>query len=293
MSLTVIVGPTAAGKSDLALALAERIGAEIVIGDSMQGYRGMDIGTAKPTEADRRRVPHHLVDAWDPTHELSVVEFRDAARAAIADVGERGRPCLLVGGSWLYVQAIVDDIDFPGTDPRVRERIEAELHEVGAEQLYERLRELDPDAAAVIAPANARRIVRALEVVELTGSFTARLPEPVPFVDARWIGIDIERPLLDARIEARVEAMWSAGLVDEVRLLRAAGLGRTAANALGYRQVLDFLAGRCTEDEARAATVLGTRRFARRQQRRFAQEERVTWIGPGEVDAAAALVTST
>lgn len=293
MSLTAIVGPTAAGKSDLALTLAERIGAEIVIGDSMQGYRGMDIGTAKPTEADRRRVRHHLVDAWDPTHELSVVEFRDAARAAIADVSARGRPCLLVGGSWLYVQAILDDIDFPGTDPRVRERIEAELREVGAQRLHERLRALDPEAAAAIAPANSRRVVRALEVVELTGCFAARLPEPVPYIEARRIGIDIDRALLDARIEARVDAMWSAGLVDEVRHLREAGLGRTAAHALGYRQVLDLLTGRCTEDEARAATILGTRRFARRQQRRFAQDERVTWIAPGDVDAAAALVAST
>lgn len=293
MTVATIVGPTASGKSDLALLVAAATGAEIVNADSMQGYRGMDIGTAKPSRSDRERIPHHVIDVWDPGHDLSVVEFRDRARAAVADITARGRPCLIVGGSWLYVQAIVDELDFPGTDPEVRAHWEAELSRVGPEELHERLRERDPEAAAAIPASNARRIVRALEVVDLHGSFRARLPDPQAHIVGPRFGIRVERDDLDRRIETRVDRMWAEGLVDEVAGLRDRGLGRTAAGALGYRQVLAYLGGDGTEAEAREATIHGTRRFARRQQRRFAQDPRVTWVDPGDVAAIAAAVTAT
>ncbi len=186
--IITVVGPTAVGKSSLALDLATRIDADIVNADSMQGYIGMDIGTAKPTIEERTRVRHHCVDAWSPTDEITVVEFRDAARVAITGILERGRTPIVVGGSWLYVQAIVDEMDFPPTDPDVRSRWEDELVQVGPHALHDRLREVDPQAAADIDPGNARRIVRALEVVELTGSFTARLPQPTPWHPTTWLG---------------------------------------------------------------------------------------------------------
>ncbi len=285
--IIAIVGPTAVGKSDLAIDVAERIGAEIVSADSMQVYVGMDIGTAKVPESERRGVPHHMIDVWTVDHEVSVVEFRDRARASVEDIESRGLPVVVVGGSWLYVQAILDEMDFPGTDPQVRARLEAELAEVGPEALHARLAGLDPDAAAAILPTNGRRIVRALEVVELHGSFTARLPEPTPWRDAQWIGVACDRLVLDARIAARVERMWDDGLVDEVRALRAR-LGRTASGALGYRQVLDALEAPSADamEAARQHTIDGTRRFARRQERRFRQDPRVQWVPAGTtVDA--------
>jgi len=278
--IIAIVGPTAVGKSDLAIDLAEMLGAEIVSADSMQVYVGMDIGTAKVSEADRRGVPHHMIDIWDPGHDVSVVEFRDRAREAIAGIEGRGRPVVIVGGSWQYVQAILDEMDFPGTDPHVRAGLEAELAEMGPEMLHQRLAALDPDAAAAILPTNGRRIVRALEVVQIEGSFTARLPEPTPWRDARWIGLAFDRLVLDARISARVDRMWSAGLVDEVLALRER-LGRTASGALGYRQVLDALAGDGDLDVARQRTIDGTRKFARRQERRFRQDPRIDWVPAG------------
>lgn len=282
MSVLVVVGPTAVGKSDLAVELALRSGAEIVSADSMQVYVGMDIGTAKLSEAERRGVRHHMIDVWDPAHEVSVVEFRDAARAALLDARSRDVPVIVVGGSWLYVQAVVDQMDFPGTDPQVRARLEDELVEQGAAAMHARLAARDPEAAASILPGNGRRIVRALEVIELQGSFTARLPEPVPWVEATWIGIATDRIALDARISERVDRMWEQGLVDEVRALSAAGMGRTAGRALGYRQVLDALSGDGDLEWARRATVEGTRKFARRQERRFRQDRRVRWMAPGD-----------
>lgn len=278
--IIAIVGPTAVGKSDLAIELAEIIDAEIVSADSMQVYVGMDIGTAKVTEGDRRGVPHHMIDVWDPGHDVSVVEFRDRARETIADVEGRGRPVIVVGGSWQYVQAILDEMDFPGTDPHVRARLEAELAEVGPEALHTRLAGLDPVAAAAILPTNGRRIARALEVVELQGSFTARLPEPTPWRQARWIGLTVDRLLLDARIAARVDRMWAEGFIEEVRALQS-GMGRTASGALGYRQVLDALETGEDLDLARQRTIDGTRKFARRQERRFRQDARVTWVPAG------------
>ena len=280
--IIAIVGPTAVGKSDLAIDLAERLGAEIVSADSMQVYVGMDIGTAKVPEAERRGVPHHMLDVWAPGHEVSVVEFRDQARVCIGDIESRGGDVVVVGGSWLYAQAILDEMDFPGTDPEVRARLEAELIEVGPEALHARLARLDPDAAAAILPTNGRRIVRALEVVQIQGSFTARLPEPTPWRQARWIGLSRDRLVLDARISARVDRMWELGLVDEVRELRPR-MGRTAGGALGYRQVLEALdAGDADGMQiARQRTVDGTRRFARRQERRFRQDPRVQWMPAG------------
>ena len=280
--IIAIVGPTAVGKSDLAIDLAERLGAEIVSADSMQVYVGMDIGTAKVTESERRGVPHHMIDVWPPDHEVSVVEFRDRARVSVEEIEARGRDVVIVGGSWLYVQAILDELEFPGTDPEVRARLESELVEVGPEALHARLAVLDPDAAAAILPTNGRRLVRALEVVEIQGTFTARLPDPTPWREARWIGLGCDRLVLDARIAARVDRMWALGLVDEVRELRSR-MGRTASGALGYRQVLDALdEGQADSVEvARQRTVEGTRRFARRQERRFRQDTRVQWVPAG------------
>ena len=278
--IIAIVGPTAVGKSDVAIDLAERIGAEIVSADSMQVYIGMDIGTAKVPEGERRGVAHHMVDVWAPDHEVSVVEFRDHARAHVMDVESRGRNVVIVGGSWLYVQAILDELDFPGTDPQVRARLEEDLVESGPEAMHARLAAVDPEAAAAILPTNGRRIVRALEVVELQGSFTARLPEPRPWREARWIGLSCDRIVLDARIAARVDRMWELGLVDEVRSL-SGRMGRTASGALGYRQVLEALQAEGDLESARQHTIDGTRRFARRQERRFRQDTRVQWVPAG------------
>jgi tRNA dimethylallyltransferase len=278
--IIAIVGPTAVGKSDLAIDLAEGIGAEIVSADSMQVYIGMDIGTAKVPEEDRRGVAHHMLDVWSPDHEVSVVEFRDRARAHVVEIESRGRDVVIVGGSWLYVQAILDEMDFPGTDPQVRARLEEDLVESGPEAMHARLAAVDPEAAAAILPTNGRRIVRALEVVELQGSFTARLPEPRPWREARWIGLSCDRLVLDARIAARVDRMWELGLVDEVRSL-SGRMGRTASGALGYRQVLEALQGDSDLASARQHTIDGTRRFARRQERRFRQDTRVQWVPAG------------
>ena len=280
--IIAIVGPTAVGKSDLAIDIAECLGAEIVSADSMQVYVGMDIGTAKVPEPERRGVPHHMIDVWPPDHEVSVVEFRDRARVSVEEIQARGRDVVIVGGSWLYVQAILDEMDFPGTDPQVRARLESELIEVGPEALHARLAGLDPDAAAAILPTNGRRLVRALEVVELQGTFTARLPEPTPWREAHWIGLSCDRLVLDARISDRVDRMWALGLVDEVREMHPR-MGRTASGALGYRQVIEALdAGDADGMEiARERTVEGTRRFARRQERRFRQDARVQWVPAG------------
>lgn len=288
--IIAVVGPTAVGKSDLAIDLAERLGAEIVSADSMQVYTGMDIGTAKVPEAERRGVPHHMIDVWEPSHDVSVVEFRDRARECVVEIESRGRHAVIVGGSWQYVQAILDDMDFPGTDPTVRARLEHELAEVGAAALHARLATVDPDAAVAILPTNGRRIVRALEVVELEGSFTARLPEPTAWRDASWIGLACDRLILDSRIAARVDHMWAAGLVDEVDALRER-MGRTARGALGYRQVLEELAVDGNMQIARERTIDGTRKFARRQERRFRQDARVQWVPAGiSVDEVLTLV---
>lgn len=293
MNLIAVVGPTAAGKSDLAVELAVRLGGEVVGADSMQLYRGMDVGTAKLTGEQRRGVPHHLLDLWEVTEPASVAEYQRAARAAIAGIRGRGRVPLLVGGSGLYIRAVVDDLDFPGTDPELRARLEAELAETGPQALHARLAERDAAAAASILPGNGRRIVRALEVIELTGRpFAASMPAYAAAGDALQLGLAVPRPELDERIAGRVDRMWRAGLVEEVRELEARGLraGRTASRALGYAQVLRFLAGEWSEEHARAETVRATRRFARRQLAWFRRDPRVRWL-PHPASARTALDT--
>jgi len=280
--VVAVVGPTAAGKSDLAVDLAQHLGGEVVNGDSMQIYRGMDIGTAKLTASQRRGVPHHLLDVLDVTEPATVAQFQRWARAAIDDCRGRGRTPVLVGGSALYIRAVLDRFDFPGTEPDLRARLEDELAERGAQRMHAELAEVDPGAAAQILPSNGRRIVRALEVVRLTGRpFAATLPERTYFYDrVCQVGVDVPRPMLDERIALRVEQMWAAGLVEEVRRLEAAGLraGRTASRALGYAQVLRHLAGEIDEDEARERTVSATRRFARRQDAWFRKDQRIGWL---------------
>ena len=278
--VVAIVGPTAAGKSALALALAERLAGEVVNADSMQVYRGMDIGTAKLRPDQRRGVPHHALDIWDVTEPASVVAYQSAARAAVDAVYARGRVPLLVGGSGLYVRAVLEQFDFPGTDATLRASLEAELAQVGPAALHARLASRAPEAAARILPTNGRRIVRALEVVTLTGSFVASLPAPTPYYPAVHIGVDRDPAELDTLVERRVDQMFADGLVEEVRSLSAVGLkdGRTASRALGYQQVLRHLAGECTLAEARDETVQATRRFVRRQRSWFRRDPAVVWL---------------
>ncbi|WP_255672124.1 tRNA (adenosine(37)-N6)-dimethylallyltransferase MiaA [Glycomyces amatae] len=275
-----VVGPTAAGKTALSVALAKALDGEVVNADSMQLYRGMDIGTAKITDEERDGVPHLVFDVLDVTEPADVASYQRLARGAIADIRSRGRRPILVGGSGLYVQAALDEMDFPGTDPVIRARIEADLALVGPAALWERLKERDPDAAKAILPSNGRRVVRALEVVELTGSFTASLPEPRAHLEAVRVGVDLDTAVLDERIERRVRRMWDAGLLDEVRDLEARGLreGRTASRALGYQQVLAHFGGEHDEDEAFRLTVQGTRRFVRRQRSWFKRDGRIEWF---------------
>lgn len=294
--VVAVVGPTATGKTALAVALAHRLGGEVVNADSMQLYRGMDVGTAKPDLAERDGIPHHLLDLWHVRQPASVAEYRDLARAEIDRLHAAGTVPLLVGGSGLYVRAVLDELDFPGTDPVLRARLEVELAAVGAAELHTRLGVLDPAAAAAVPPSNGRRIVRALEVIELTGGpFRAQLPEPRPRYPAVMIGLDREPAELDERIERRVDQMWAAGLVAEVEGLAADGLreGPTASRALGYAQVLAQLDGQLTADEAREGTVRTTRRLVRRQRSWFRRDSALTWFDAGQpdlVDAVLALL---
>jgi len=280
MSLVIaVVGPTATGKSDLGLALAERLGGEIVNADAMQLYRGMDIGTAKLTPAERRGIPHHQLDVLDVDEDASVADYQRGARADLASIDARGARAVAVGGSGLYVRALLDHMDFPGTDPDVRALLEERVVAEGSRALHAELERVDPVAAAGIGPRNARRIVRALEVIRLTGRpYSASLPQHVYEVPALQIGLDCDRAVLDARIEARVEHMWEAGLVDEVRALAAHGIGRTASRAVGYAEVLALLRGDLGVSEARAAVAAGTRRLARKQMGWFGRDPRVHWL---------------
>jgi tRNA dimethylallyltransferase len=292
--VVAVVGPTAVGKSALGVEVARRLGGEVVNADSMQLYRGMDIGTAKVTAAEAGGVAHHVLDIWDVTEPASVAEYQRVARAAVDGLLAAGRVPVLVGGSGLYVRAVLDRLEFPGTDPALRAELEAELAAGGPAPLYERLAVRDPAAAARILPSNGRRIVRALEVLALTGGpFAAELPEPVPVYPAVQVGLDLPTEPLDARIELRVDRMWAAGLVDEVRALETRGLrdGRTAGRALGYHQVLRFLAGGCTEGEARDSTVRATRRFVRRQRSWFRRDGRIRWLDASRPDLVAAALT--
>lgn len=297
--VVVVVGPTGVGKSDLAIALAQELRGEVISTDAYQLYRDMDIGTAKTPVADRRGVPHHLVDVLDLAQSASVAQFQAAARRAVEDCRARGVVPVVVGGSSLYVRAVLDDLDFPGTDPAVRARWARRLEELGSSALHRELAQRDPAAAAQILPSNGRRIVRALEVVELTGEpFRAHMPPYESVIGpVAIVGLAADREVLDARLAARVDAMWEAGLVDEVRRLAERGLAEspTASRALGYAEVLDLLAGRIDDQQARDRTVLGTQRFARRQERLFGKDPRVTWLphdAPDLVERALAAASS-
>ena len=282
--VVAVVGPTAAGKSALGIRLAHDLGGEVISADSMQLYRGMDIGTAKLRPEEQEGVPHHLLDIWDVTQAASVADYQRRAREVVDELLARRVTPILVGGSGLYVRAVVDHLEFPGTDPELRASLELVVSTGGSAVLHQQLAERDPDAAARILPSNGRRIVRALEVIELTGRpFSATMPSyDRTHYDAVQIGIDVDD--LAARIDRRVDVMWEQGFVDEVRALEAAGLrdGVTASRALGYAQVLQLLAGELTENEARAQTVQNTKHFARRQRRWFRRDPRVRWLEPGE-----------
>jgi tRNA dimethylallyltransferase len=282
-----LVGPTASGKTALALELAPRLGAEVVSADAMLVYRGMDIGTAKPTPQERARVPHHLVDLVDPAEEFSVARFQPLARAAVADILGRGRVPLLVGGSGLYFHAVVDEFVFPPTDDAVRARLEAETGSAGLPAMYRRLSDADPAAAARIQPGNLRRVVRALEVIELTGrpfsSFRGAMDAPVSRYRLTAVGLDPGTEALRARVAERVAGMAAAGLVDEVRRLAAGPMSRTARQALGYRELLDAMERGTPVEAALEAVVRRTRAYARRQLAWFRRDPRVRWstLPPG------------
>ncbi len=287
LPVVALVGTTAAGKTEFGIRLARRLSeegrpAEIVNADSMLVYRGMDIGTAKPTADQRGAVPHHLIDILDVTQDASVAQFQQLARTAIADCRDRGVIPLLVGGSALYLHAILDEFDFPGTDPGLRSRLETEVARIGAVAMHRRLARIDPQAGAAILPGNGRRIVRALEVNELTGRpFTAQLPRPeYALSNIVQVGIEQTRAERDQRIAERVQRMWHRGLVDEVQTLIPQGLpdGRTASTALGYRQVLQYLDGEFGQEEAQQRTITQTRKFARRQDSWFRRDERIRWF---------------
>jgi tRNA dimethylallyltransferase len=294
-----VVGPTASGKTELSLDLAERLGGEVVNTDAMQVYRGMDVGTAKLPPAERRGIPHHLLDLLDVDQPASVAEFQQMARSVIDELRGRGVAPVLVGGSALYTRAILDRFEFPGTDPVVRRRLEEELAEKGAATLHLRLADADPLAAQGILPTNGRRIVRALEVIELTGQpFSTSLPRlEYAFDNAHQIGVEIDRPTLDERIAQRVDHMFEAGFVAEVEALLAKGLADslTAIRAIGYREVTAYLRGELSEERAREATAAATRRFARRQDSWFKKDPRITWVrwdDPARVDLALEAVTA-
>lgn len=279
-----VVGPTATGKSDLGVALARRLGGEVVNADALQLYRGMDVGTAKLTPAERAGVPHHQLDVLDVAEEASVARYQAEARADVVDILGRGARPVVVGGSGLYVRALLDRLDLPPTDPDVRARLEARVAAEGPGLLHDELARLDPVAAARIERADARRTVRALEVIEITGRpFSASLPEPEHLRPTLQIGLDCARDVLDARIEARVDRMWTDGLVEETRRL-APRMGPTASRAIGYAQVLDVLAGRTDDARARADVAAGTRRLARRQMTWFGRDLRVHWFDAGDPD---------
>ncbi len=279
----VICGATATGKSDLALDVAAQIGAEIINADSMQLYRGMDIGTAKLKVSERRGIVHHMLDVLDVTQDSTVAWYQECARLAITDIHGRGRHAVIVGGTGLYIKAILDDLNFPDTDAEVRARLEKLGEDFGANYLFERLQELDPAAALAIDRANIRRIIRALEVIEITGKpFTANLPreDSSRYPDALQFGLVMDRESLRERIDLRVDRMWEEGFVDEVDQLITQGLtrGTTARRALGYAQIVDMRQGMLTEEEAKEETKRASRQYARRQETWFSRDQRIQWV---------------
>ena len=277
-----VVGPTASGKSDLAVAIARELGqTEIINTDSMQLYRGMDIGTAKLSGSEMQGVTHHLISCIDPTEELSVVEYRDLFDAAVAKIQSANKQVLTVGGSTLYLSAALDEMDFAPTDLDLREELQSEKERVGSLALWERLRELDPAAAEKIPSSNARRVIRAIEVITLTGrEYSASLPDPVYRRKSLQIGISVPRQLLLERIELRVHRMWELGLVDEVSRLQLDYplLSRTARVAIGYQQAAQQLAGELSQEEAIAQTIQLTARYAKKQMTWLRRDSRIRWL---------------
>ena len=283
-----VVGPTGSGKSDLAVELALKLGGEVINADAMQFYRGMDIGTAKVTDAERKGVPHHLLDILDVTEEASVSEFQQHARAAIADIHSRGKRAILAGGSGLYVRAAVDVLEFPGTSASIRKRLEQEHADAGIAPLLERLRRVDPVSAGRLG--DARRIIRALEVFELTGRpFSSFMPNREYVQPTVQIGLEVDREILRERLAARVHRMVDRGLLAEVERLDAAGLrrGRTAPRALGYAQFLKVLDGEADVPQAAEETIVATRQFARRQLTWFRADPRIAWLDWQDPDLVA------
>ena len=280
MKVIAIVGPTAVGKTALSLEIAEKFSAEIINADAMQIYKGMDIGTAKLPLSQRRGILHHQIDVLDPIDEANVSQYQKQTREIINDLLNRKVQPMLVGGSGLYVNSVLEDLEFPGTNLEVRAKYEEILDEQGVEVLYEMLEQIDPNAAKNILPSNARKIVRALEVNEFTGkAFNAKLPEPSPIFSDVRIALDMPRDLLDKRISDRVHQMFEDGFVDEVKSLeKNLRLGKTAFRALGYSQVLSLLAGEITEDEAITLTINATKKFARRQLSWFRRDPLIHWL---------------
>jgi tRNA dimethylallyltransferase len=287
MKLIVICGATATGKSDLAIALATHLGAEIINADSMQTYRGMDIGTAKLSVQERAGITHHMLDVLDVTEDSTVAWYQEQARAAITDIHSRGKDAVIVGGTGLYIKSILDELNFPDTDPVVRAGLELELATIGINALFERLEKLDPAAAIAIDRANARRVIRALEVIAITGKpFTANLPREAStrYPNAIQFGLVMDRENLIERIDLRVDHMWELGLIAEVEQLLKDGItsGRTAQLALGYSQIIAMKNGLLSEDEAKEDTKRATRQYARRQETWFSRDERITWISQAQ-----------
>jgi tRNA dimethylallyltransferase len=290
MSLIIICGATATGKSDLAVAVAKEINAEIVNADSMQLYRGMDIGTAKLTMAERDGVPHHLIDLLEIKEEANVSWYQNLARAKIDELIAAGKSVVVVGGTGLYIKAILDELNFPDTDPKVRQQITDEAEKLGNDVMHQRLSKLDPAAAVAIPKENIRRVIRALEVIELTGKpFTANLPrqESSRYPSAQQFGLVLDRENLDAKIDKRVEDMWDKGFAREVSLLMTKGLeeATTAKMALGYKQIMDYLIGECTEEFAKEETKRVSRAYARRQETWFSRDNRINWLAPDTLAA--------
>lgn len=285
MKVIVICGATATGKSDIAVEVAQEIGAEIINADSMQLYTGMDIGTAKLSVNERGGIPHHLLDILSVKEDSTVAWYQEIARRIIDEVHQRGNHALIVGGTGLYIKAILDDLNFPDTDPVIRARLEMQAIELGSDALFAKLQELDPAAALAIDRANTRRIVRALEVIEITGKpFTANLPreDSSRYPDAIQCGLVMEREHLRERIDARVDRMWDAGFVSEVDSLIEAGIleGSTAQRALGYSQIIAMRAGTISEEEAKEETKRSSRQYARRQETWFSRDARIQWVAP-------------
>ena len=280
MKVIAIVGPTAVGKTALSLEIAEKFSAEIINADAMQIYKGMDIGTAKLPLSQRRGIVHHQIDVLDPSEEANVSQYQKQSRGIINDLLSKNVQPLLVGGSGLYVNSVLEDLEFPGTNLEVRAKYEEILDEKGVDALFQMLKEIDPKAAENILPNNARKIVRALEVNEITGkAFNAKLPEPSPIFSDVRIALDMPRDLLDKRISDRVHQMFEEGFVDEVKSIeKNLRLGKTALRALGYSQVLSLLAGEISEDEAITLTINATKKFARRQLSWFRRDPLIHWL---------------